>query len=99
MDKIKRQKRFEQKTRNVVKWVKRLKKSAKVERRNFTTEDEKNAHIRANHGKLCSCDICCNPRRSPLHKGIDRITIQEAKENERAKSFDSTVDIGADEVE
>jgi len=31
----------------------------------------------ANHLKNCSCNMCCNPRRSKLFKGKDKLTIQE----------------------
>ncbi len=79
MDKARRQKRFEQKYRNKTKWRKRVENQAKV-----LAEDpsmvqhrewmEHQIHLLTNHGKLCSCYGCGNPRR---HHG--ERTIQERK--------------------
>ena len=35
----------------------------------------------ADHLAECSCPMCCNPRRSKLCKGKDKLTIQERKQN------------------
>ena len=83
MDKGKRQQRLIQKVRNISKWMRRERVKAKEEGRRFTVEDEKRAHKEANHGKLCSCDSCCNPRRS-VWKREGRLTLQERKANEKA---------------
>jgi hypothetical protein len=88
MDKGKRQKRLIQKVRNIAKWLKRERVKAKEEGRRFTVEDEKDAHIEANHGKRCSCDMCCNPRHSRFHKGAGRLTLQERKANEKVHDED-----------
>lgn len=83
MDKGKRQQRLIQKVRNISKWLKREKVKAKRSGERFTEEVEKRAHIEANHGKRCSCDMCCNPRHSNFHKGTGRLTLQERKANEK----------------
>lgn len=82
MDKGKRQQRLIQKVRNLNKWLKRERVKAKESGTRFTIEDEKKAHIEANHGKLCSCQMCCNPRHSNWAKS-ERLTIQERKANEK----------------
>jgi len=84
MDKGKRQKRLIQKVRNVAKWMRREISKAKESGVRFTREEEKRAHIEANHGKTCSCDMCCNPRHSNFNKGTGRLTLQERKANEKA---------------
>ena len=84
MDKGKRQKRLIQKVRNTDKWVRREKLKVKQSgSARFTDDDWKNAKIAANHGKTCSCAICCNPRHSSFSNGQTRLTIQERKQNER----------------
>lgn len=85
MDKQKRQKRLIQKIRNLNKWMKREKVKAKEIGERFTIEDEKKAHKEANHGKLCSCHMCRNPRHSKFYRGLNRLTIQERKANEVSK--------------
>ena len=88
MDKGKRQKRLIQKVRNVAKWMRReISKANRVGER-FTKDHEKVARIEANHGKLCSCHMCCNPRHSGFHKGTGRLTLQERKANEKANDED-----------
>jgi hypothetical protein len=84
MDKGKRQQRLIQKVRNLSKWLKRERVKANRSGVRFTVEDEKNAHIEANHGKRCSCHMCCNPRRSRFNKGTGRLTLQERKADEKA---------------
>ena len=84
MDKGKRQQRLIQKVRNLSKWMRRERVKAKVSGERFTIEDEKTARIEANHGKLCSCHMCCNPRHSRFNKGTGRLTLQERKANEKA---------------
>lgn len=86
MDKTKRQKRFEQKLRNVSKWLKRKHDQVKKAGERFTREDEKQAHIEANHGKRCSCHMCMNPRHNLFRKS--RLTVQEVKADEK---FDSEI--------
>lgn len=88
MDKGKRQQRLIQKVRNISKWMRRERVKAKVSGVRFTTNDEKIAHIKANHGKTCSCDMCCNPRHSGFNKGTGRLTLQERKANEKAYDED-----------
>lgn len=91
MDKGKRQKRLIQKVRNLSKWLKRERVKAKQSGVRFTVENEKDAHIEANHGKRCSCDMCCNPRHSRFNKGTGRLTLQERKADERVyDEFDDT---------
>ena len=82
MDKGKRQQRLIQKVRNLNKWMKRERVKAKVSGERFTKIDERRAHKEANHGKLCSCEMCCNPRHSNWVKS-ERLTIQERKANEK----------------
>lgn len=78
MNKEKRQKRFQQKERNLHKWNKRIEQRVHWEGRNILDEhDEKVARIYANHGKLCSCAGCGNPRRH-----FSERTIQERKNEE-----------------
>ena len=45
-----------------------------------------------NNLKACSCDICCNPRRSPYSKEKYRLTMQERKELEAAKDYEKAED-------
>lgn len=86
MDKGKRQQRLIQKVRNLSKWLKRERVKAKEEGRRFTIEDERKAHIEANHGKRCSCHMCRNPRHSKFYRGFNRLTIQERKSDEKFSS-------------
>jgi hypothetical protein len=88
MDKGKRQKRLIQKVRNLSKWMRREKVKAKESGVRFDGESEKVARIEANHGKLCSCHMCCNPRHSGFSKGQQRLTLQERKANEKANDED-----------
>jgi len=41
----------------------------------------------ADNLKPCSCDMCCNPRRSPWTTKLGKLTIQELKELEKWKSY------------
>lgn len=82
MDKGKRQKRLIQKVRNLQKWMKRERVKAKESGERFSRRDERVAHMEANHGKLCSCNMCCNPRRNEWAKS-ERLTLQERKANEK----------------
>ncbi len=86
MDKGKRQKRLIQKIRNLSKWMRRERVKAKEIGVRFTVEDEKRARIEANHGKLCSCHMCRNPRHSGFNKGTGRLTLQERKADEKFSS-------------
>ena len=85
MDKGKRQKRLIQKVRNLTKWMKRERVKAKESGERFTRVDEKRAHKEANHGKLCSCNMCRNPRHNEWSKR-ERLTIQERKADEKFSS-------------
>jgi len=38
-----------------------------------------NALTRYRNQKVCSCQMCCNPRKTVLWKGKDRLPIQERK--------------------
>lgn len=53
----------------------------------FEEDSEENRLYRAthnvNHIKACSCQMCCNPRRSTWTSGKERYTMQERKENDR----------------
>ena len=79
MDKGKRQQRLIQKVRNLSKWLKRERVKAKRSGVRFTEDHEKIARIEANHGKLCSCHMCRNPRTSDWTKGKEKLTLQEHK--------------------
>lgn len=81
MDKTKRRERFQQKKRNHDKWVHRIKERKHRERVDVLLDDEdlKEVGSLANHGKLCSCSLCCNPRRSKYISGEQKFTIQERK--------------------
>lgn len=48
-------------------------------------EAQRQKHIKkmAENRAKCSCEICCNPRRSPLTSGEEKMTIQERKAKEK----------------
>lgn len=69
-DKIKHSKRIHQKQNNFKKWMSRVKSWYTMA---SFSEIEKTAHIAANHGKLCSCWMCGNARKT------EGPTIQELK--------------------
>ena len=78
MNKEKRQKRFLQKERNVDKWMKRQLEKAHWAGRGILDErDERVAHILANHGKVCSCYMCGNPRKHWNEKTIQERKVEE----------------------
>lgn len=78
MNKEKRQKRFLQKERNVDKWMKRQLEKAHWAGRGILDErDERSAHILANHGKVCSCHMCGNPRKHWNEKTIQERKVEE----------------------
>lgn len=78
MNKEKRQKRFLQKERNVSKWMKRQLQKVHWEGRGILDEhDEKVANIYANHGKVCSCHMCGNPRKHWNEKTIQERKVEE----------------------
>ena len=81
MDKSKRRERFQQKKRNHDKWEHRIKERKVRERQStvFYDEDVKEVGMLAQHGKLCSCHMCCNPRRSEWTPKKERPTIQERR--------------------
>ncbi len=81
MDKAKRRKRFQQKKRNHDKWVNRVKeKKRRIEEPTVLyDEDLKDVGIYANHGKLCSCPMCGNPRRTGWLSNDEKKTIQERR--------------------
>lgn len=75
--KQKRQKRFLQKERNKRKWsdiVRHVVGLKEITPKMIGTA--------ANHGKLCSCHMCGNPR-----KFFNEKTLQEQKFDEKAKSY------------
>jgi len=84
--KEKRGKRIDEKKRNLKRWVRVVKDWYWSDK---TTEAEKVEHARkyANHGKLCSCDGCCNPRRSGYNKKREKLTIQERRFDEYTDTF------------
>jgi hypothetical protein len=81
MDKSKRRERFQQKKRNHDKWEHRVKERKVQERRSTVLYDDdiKEIGMLAGHGKLCSCDLCCNPRRSEWVPKKERLTMQERR--------------------
>lgn len=79
--KEKRQKRFQQKSRNKVKWSKRARHSF-----GLLEITPKMIGRAANHGKLCSCHMCGNPR-----KFFNEKTLQEQKFDEKAKVYEETL--------
>lgn len=84
MDKIKRQSRFIQKSRNKSKWFRReMEKEGKFGA-NITEHAVRTARLETNHGKLCSCYMCGNPRRH-----FKEVTLQEKKADEYSKDLDS----------
>lgn len=84
MDKAKRRKRFQQKKRNHDKWEHRVKQRKHKEKVDpiLYDEDLKEVGILANHGKLCSCDNCGNPRHNNFVSKKERRTIQERRYDE-----------------
>lgn len=81
MDKTRRRKRFQQKKRNHDKWEKRVKQKKYFEGKDTLLYDEDliEVGILANHGKMCSCSLCCNPRHSKYISGDQKLTIQERR--------------------
>ena len=80
--KQKRQKRFQQKDRNKKKW-------SRVVRQHMFGMFEitpKMIGTAANHGKLCSCHMCGNPR-----KFFNAKTLQEQKFDERSRSYEQNI--------
>lgn len=79
--KEKRQKRFQQKDRNKKKW-------SRLVRHMFGMLEitPKMIGTAANHGKLCSCHMCGNPR-----KFFNEKTLQEQKFDERSKSYEENL--------
>ena len=79
--KEKRQKRFQQKDRNKKKW-------SKLVRHMFGMLEitPKMIGTAANHGKLCSCHMCGNPR-----KFFNAKTLQEQKFDERSRSYEQNI--------
>lgn len=45
------------------------------------SEESRQKHIKqmAENRHPCSCDACCNPRRSGYRKGYEKLTIQERR--------------------
>lgn len=81
MDKDKRQKRIQQKDRNFNKWLDREETQANRDSRWMSVpptkqEINKRARTKSNHGKLCSCVMCGNPRKHNKEQ-----TIQEQRMN------------------
>lgn len=50
----------------------------------FWNEEDKIQHQKrmAENRKPCSCEMCCNPRRSGWYKGEGKLTMQERRMNE-----------------
>lgn len=84
MDKSKRRKRFQQKKRNHDKWEHRIKERKHQEGRSTVLYDEdlKEVGILANHGKLCSCYMCGNPRHNKWLPDYEQRTVQERRMGE-----------------
>lgn len=47
----------------------------------WSSEEEKLGHQKklVENRKLCSCEMCCNPRRSDWYKGKGKLTMQEKR--------------------
>ena len=84
MEKDRRQKRFIQKTRNKSKWFRREMEKTGHFGANITEHEERTALRETNHGKLCSCHMCGNPR-----KYFGEVTLQEKKADEFSKVLDT----------
>jgi len=41
-------------------------------------------HMTSTHRRPCSCEMCCNPRRSVLSSGESKLTIQERKDKDES---------------
>lgn len=64
---------------------KALQKARKLARRfipNDPESAEKNAHRMRDNRKICSCNMCRNPRHSIYYKGKGKLTLQELKARE-----------------
>ena len=46
---------------------------------------EMHGRLYHDHLKMCSCDVCCNPRHSGYSKGQIKLTMQERRANHRPK--------------
>ena len=65
--------------------LKRMKeRSKRIWRENGNADSDHPIKV-ANHMKSCSCEMCCNPRRSVLFNPKEKLTIHERKQNERDK--------------
>lgn len=84
MDKNKRQERFIQKTRNKSKWFRREMAKSGNFGSNIDEHAVRTARLETNHGKLCSCHMCGNPR-----KHFKEVTLQEKKADEYSAIDDS----------
>jgi len=84
-NKEKRGKRIDEKKRNLKKWLRVIKDWYWFDN---TPESDKLYHARkyASHGKLCSCDGCCNPRRSGYNKTREKLTMQERRFKDYAET-------------
>lgn len=49
--------------------------------------------------KICSCWMCCNPRRSSMFKKRERLTMQEHRENDRFEDQLKELDFPDEPVE
>jgi hypothetical protein len=69
-----------------LKHIERLKKArAHYWGRNLTN-DAKALGKLAHTAALCSCEMCCNPRRSGFNKGKGRLTMQELRHLDKMKA-------------
>ncbi len=60
--------------------------------RHFRHEAEMHGRKFYNNLKICSCPICCNPRRSLWSKAKLRLTMQERKALEAEKDYGRSKD-------
>ena len=88
--KQKRQRRFLQKTRNRQRWKRIVESQTFKDLWSTPTEYyewmKRTLGKSSNHGKLCSCHMCGNPR-----KFFNEKTLQEQKFDERSKSYEENL--------
>lgn len=58
----------------------------------FDHEAEMHGRLYYNNLKVCSCEICCNPRHSRWSKGKLRLTMQERKALEAEEYYEKSED-------
>lgn len=72
-EKESRQKRFEQKNRNRKRWEKKANGMYWIGNK----AKERFIRLASNHGKLCSCYMCGNPRRHHKEKTIQELRFEQ----------------------